>query len=58
MLIDAQERLQAFDKASLRSYGFVETSPMPSYRDTLSAEERIDVIRYLAGLKGVKAIKP
>jgi hypothetical protein len=30
---------------------------MPSYRDTLSADERIDVIRYLAGLTGVKADK-
>jgi len=58
MLIDAQERLQSFDKTTLRSYGFVDASPMPSYRDALSAEERTDLIRYLAGLKGVKAIKP
>jgi hypothetical protein len=28
---------------------------MPSYRDALTAEERTDVIRYLATLRGVKA---
>jgi putative heme-binding domain-containing protein len=57
LLIDSQERLRSFAKASLREYGFVTTSSMPSYRDTLSADERTDVIRYLAGLTGVKADK-
>ena len=57
LLIDSQERLRSFAKSSLREYGFVTTSSMPSYRDTLSADERIDVIRYLAGLTGVKADK-
>ena len=54
LLIDSQERLKSFAKANLKEYGFVETSPMPSYRDTLSADERTDVVRYLAGLKGVQ----
>jgi putative heme-binding domain-containing protein len=58
LMIDSQERLKSFAKANLREYGFVETSPMPSYRDTLSTDERTDVIRYLAGLRGVKADKP
>jgi len=58
LLIDSQERLRSFAKANLREYGFVEKSSMPSYRDTLSAEERTDIIRYLAGLTGVKAEKP
>jgi putative heme-binding domain-containing protein len=52
LLIDSQERLKSFVKANLRDYGFVDASPMPSYRDTLSAAERTDVIRYLATLKG------
>ncbi len=52
LLIDSQERLKSFAKADLREYGFVGTSSMPSYRDTLSADERTDVIRYLAALKG------
>ena len=52
LLIDSQERLRSFAKGSLKEYGFVERSPMPSYRDTLSAAERTDLIRYLATLKG------
>jgi len=55
LLIDAQERLRSFAKASLREYRFVDTSPMPSYRDTLTADERTDVVRYLAGLKGMQS---
>ena len=57
LLIDSQERLRSFAKASLREYGFVDKSSMPSYRDTLSADERTDLVRYLAGLTGVKADK-
>jgi quinoprotein glucose dehydrogenase len=52
LLIDSNERLRSFAKANLKEYGFVETSSMPSYRDTLSADERTDVIKYLATLKG------
>ena len=52
LLIDWQERLRSFVKADLKDYGFVDRSPMPSYRDALSADERADVIRYLAGLRG------
>lgn len=55
LLLDSQERLRSFAKANLKEYGFVERSSMPSYRDTLSAAERTDLIRYLAGLQGVKA---
>ena len=58
LLIDSQERLRSFAKANLKEYGFVDTSSMPSYRDTLSADERTDVIRYLAALTGVKSDKP
>jgi cytochrome c oxidase cbb3-type subunit 3 len=52
LLIDSNERLRSFVKADLKEYGFVETSAMPSYSDTLSAAERTDVIKYLATLKG------
>jgi mono/diheme cytochrome c family protein len=31
---------------------YVKNSPMPSYRDTLSAEERSDLVTYLVSLKG------
>jgi putative heme-binding domain-containing protein len=52
LLIDSNERLRSFAKANLREYGFVDTSAMPSYRDSLSADERTDLIKYLATLKG------
>jgi putative heme-binding domain-containing protein len=55
LVIDTQERLHSFVKTDLREFGFVAASPMPSYRDALTAEERTDVIRYLATLRGVKA---
>lgn len=58
LLIDSQERLRSFAKASLKDYGFVDKSPMPSYREALTADERTDLIRYLASLKGVKADTP
>jgi putative heme-binding domain-containing protein len=51
-LIDAKERLRTFIKADLRDHGFAEKSPMPSYRNTLSAQERADVVGYLTSLKG------
>ena len=58
LLMDSQEHLRSFVKSNLREYGFVDQSPMPSYRDRLGAAERTDVIRYLATLKGVKAAAP
>jgi putative heme-binding domain-containing protein len=54
LLIDSQEHLRSFAKANLKDYGFVAASSMPSYRDSLSADERTDVIRYLAGLRGLR----
>jgi len=55
LLIDSQERLRSFAKATLRDYGFVDASSMPSYRDSLTADERTDIVRYLASLTGVKS---
>jgi putative heme-binding domain-containing protein len=51
-LIDSQG-LRSFAKANLRESGFVEKSPMPSYKDKLSAQELADVVSYLVSLKGI-----
>jgi putative heme-binding domain-containing protein len=52
-LLDANERLVSVQKANLREFGYVKSSPMPSVRDKLSAQEVDDVVGYLATLKGV-----
>ena len=51
-VLDTKEQLRSFDKTKLRDYGFVDASPMPSYRDKLSAQELADVVSYLVSLKG------
>jgi putative heme-binding domain-containing protein len=50
-LLDTQQRLRSFAKADLREHGFA-ASPMPSFRDRLSAQELADVVSYLVSLKG------
>jgi putative heme-binding domain-containing protein len=51
-LIDEQSRLVSLVKTDLRSFETVATSSMPSFQDTLTADERADVIAYLLSLKG------
>ncbi len=51
-LLDASERLRSVAKADLRDYTYVKNSPMPSYRDTLTADELRDLVTYLVSLKG------
>jgi cytochrome c oxidase cbb3-type subunit III len=51
-MLDSKEQLRSFEKSSLRSYGFVDESPMPSYKDKLNAQELADVVSYLVSLKG------
>ena len=51
-LLDSKEQLRSFQKSTLREYAFVDSSPMPSYRDRLSAEELADLVSYLVSLKG------
>ena len=51
-MLDTKEQLRSFEKARLRDYGFVDVSPMPSYRDKLNAQELADVVSYLVSLKG------
>ena len=50
-ILDTKERLRSFAKSDLREYVFVGKSPMPSFRDRLSAEEVQDVVAYLSSLK-------
>jgi putative heme-binding domain-containing protein len=51
-IIDDHERLRSFDKADLREFTVLKTSPMPAYKDTLTAEELNDLLAYLLSLKG------
>jgi putative heme-binding domain-containing protein len=51
-IIDDRERLHSLLKADLREYAISTTSPMPSYKGTLSEEEIADVLAYLLSLKG------
>lgn len=53
LMRDTKEQLRSFQKADLREHGFVEPSPMPSYRTTLSPQQLADVVSYLSTLKGV-----
>lgn len=52
-LLDSKDQLRSFEKSKLREYVFVDNSPMPSYRDKLSAEELADLVSYLVSLKGL-----
>jgi quinoprotein glucose dehydrogenase len=51
-LIDDRERLMSLDKADLREFTIDTTSPMPSYKDALTADELSDLVAYLLSLKG------
>ena len=52
-VIDTNERLRTIAKADLREFTFIKSSPMPSYRDTFSAQEIADLVAYLISLKGI-----
>ena len=51
-LLDDQEKLVSLVKSDLREYTILTASPMPSYRNTLTADELADVVAYLLTLKG------
>jgi len=51
-LIDDRERMHSFVKADLREYTIGQTSPMPSFKTTLSSAEIADLVAYLLSLKG------
>jgi putative heme-binding domain-containing protein len=50
-IIDKTERLLSFQKADLREYAFETKSPMPSFKDKLTAQELADVVAYLGTFK-------
>jgi putative heme-binding domain-containing protein len=50
-MIDKSERLLSFQKADLLEYAFETKSPMPSYKDKLTAQELADVVAYLSTFK-------
>lgn len=51
-LIDATDKLMSIDKSQIREFALLATSPMPSFKDKLNAQELADVVSYLASLKG------
>jgi putative heme-binding domain-containing protein len=51
--MDEKERLRSVQRSSLKEFRFLEKSPMPSYRDKLSAADLADLVSYLASLQGV-----
>jgi putative heme-binding domain-containing protein len=51
-LLDGKEQLRSFEKSAVQEYGFVDKTPMPSYRDRLNPQELADVVSYLVSLKG------
>jgi cytochrome c oxidase cbb3-type subunit III len=46
-LLDMNEHLHSYDKAALRNYIIDKHSAMPSYRDSLTAEELNNLVAYL-----------
>ncbi len=53
-ILDSSDRLRSLDKAQLRSHSIQTTSPMPSYRQSLSAQEVADVVAFLGTMKGAR----
>jgi putative heme-binding domain-containing protein len=51
-MLDSDERLVSVQKRNVREHGFITTSPMPTYKDTLTVQEVDDLIGYLVSLKG------
>ena len=52
-VMDDRERLHSVRKDDVREFTIVTTSPMPSYKDTLTSEELSDLLGYLLSLKGL-----
>ena len=51
-IFDDRERLLSIDKADVREFTIITTSPMPSYKDQLAPGELADLVAYLLSLKG------
>lgn len=52
-LIDSKERLLSFQRSELKEFSPIDRSPMPAYKDSLTAAERADLVAYLMSLKGI-----
>lgn len=50
-LIDTAGNLRGLQVGNLKEYELLKTSPMPSYKDKLSAQEIADVVSYLGTLR-------
>jgi putative heme-binding domain-containing protein len=53
-LLDDRGRLVSLTKSELREYESTKTSPRPTAKDKLSAEDRAHLTAYLASLKGIQ----
>jgi putative heme-binding domain-containing protein len=51
-LLDSKEQLRSLQRADLKEFTFIDTSPMPSYRGKLSPSEITDLVSYLVSLQG------
>ena len=51
-LMDGTGNLVSVAKSDLREFQILSTSPMPSYKDKLDAQELSDLVAYLLSLKG------
>jgi putative heme-binding domain-containing protein len=51
-ILDDKGRLLSFDKRGMEAYGMIRTSPMPSFKSKLSAADFVNLIAYLASLRG------
>jgi cytochrome c oxidase cbb3-type subunit III len=51
-VMDDRERLRSIAKSDVREFTIAKTSPMPSYKATLSQDELADLLGYLLSLKG------
>jgi putative heme-binding domain-containing protein len=53
-IVTEEGRLRSLVKSELAQWSVVTTSPMPSFKDTLKPEELIDLVAYIASLKGTR----
>jgi putative heme-binding domain-containing protein len=53
-LVTGEGRLVSLVKSELAQWSVGTASPMPSYKDTLKPDELVDLVAYLASLKGTR----
>ena len=51
-IITVEGRLVSLVKSELREWSVSPTSPMPTFKDTLTPGELIDLVTYMSSLKG------